>query len=158
VLDVAAAVDTLNAPLPDADFNEPNDEAGRRAPRLWGKRRKNLVATIDYWQDQTDVYAVRLRKGQRIRATLVGPADAETKLFLWKPGTRRVGDFADLRKLAARATVGDVRRIRYTAPARGWYYLQVKVTARGAGKYTLRYFKRAPLKVKRGPARPGRIA
>ena len=158
VLDIAAAVDTLNAPLPDADFNEPNDEAGRRAPRLWGKRRKNLVATIDYWQDQTDVYAVRLRKGQRIRATLVGPADAETKLFLWKPGTRRVGDFADQRKLAARATVGDVRRIRYTAPARGWYYLQVKVSARGWGKYTLRYFKRAPAKVERGPARPGRVA
>jgi subtilisin family serine protease len=154
VLDITAAIDTLNAPLPDADFNEPNDEAGKRAPRLWGKRRKNMVATIDFWQDQTDVYAVRLRKGQRLRATLTGPADADTKLFLWKPGTKRVGDFADQRQLAARATFGEVRRIRYRAPARGWYYLQVKITAPGAGTYTLRYFKRAPAKGQGGPTRP----
>jgi subtilisin family serine protease len=158
VLDVAAAVDTLSAPLPDPDFREPNDEAGDRAPRLWGKRRKNMVATIDFWQDQMDVYRVLLRKGQRIRATLTGPADAETKLFLWKPGTKRVGDFADQRQLAARATFGEVRRIRYRAPARGWYYLQVKSSAPGAGQYTLRYFKRAPATAKGGPSRPGRAA
>jgi subtilisin family serine protease len=158
LLDVAAAVDTLNSPLPEADFGEPNDEAGDRAPRLWGKRRKNLVATIDFWQDQMDIYRVLLRKGQRIRATLTGPQDAETKLFLWKPGTRRVSDFADQRQLAARATFGEVRRIRYRAPARGWYYLQVKITDHGAGKYTLRYFKRAPAKTPGGPTRPGRAA
>jgi Subtilase family len=157
-LNVAAAVDLLTGPLPDADFREPNDEAGGRAPLLWGKRRKNLVATIDYWQDQTDIYRIWLRRGQRIRATLVGPDAAELAMFLWKPGTKRVTDFADQRRLAARATVGEVRRMRYKAPARGWYYLQVKIAAPGAGKYTLRYFKRAPANVRRGPARPGRAA
>ncbi|HET7856546.1 MAG TPA: S8 family serine peptidase [Gaiellaceae bacterium] len=157
-LDVAAAVDLLTGPLPDADFREPNDEAGSHAPLLWGKRRKNLVATIDYWQDQTDIYRVWLRRGQRIRATLIGPSESEADLFLWKPGTRRVTGFPDQRRLAASATVGTQRRIRYRAPARGWYYLQVKITGPGAGRYTLRYFKQAPRRTLAGPARPGRIA
>ena len=156
-VDVAAAVDLLTGPLPDADFREPNDEAGGRAPLLWGKRRKNLVATIDYWQDQTDIYRVWLRRGQRIRATLIGSSDVEADLFLWKPGTKRVTGFPDERRLAASATVGAQRRIRYRVPARGWYYLQVKITGPGAGRYVLRYFKQAPRK-RGGPARPGRIA
>jgi subtilisin family serine protease len=145
VLDVAAAVESLNSPLPDADFREPNDEAGARAPHVWGRKGQKLSATINYWDDQTDLYQVHLRRGQRIRATLRGPQDLEMSLFLWKPGTRRVEGFArDERRLAAKATVGELRRIRYRARTNGWYYLQVKITAAGSGTYRLRYFKRAP--------------
>jgi subtilisin family serine protease len=146
VLDVMTAVESLVTPLPEADRLEPNDGAGSRAPYLWGRRRRDFSATIDYWDDQIDVYRVRLRSGQRLRATLRGPRGLQTSLFLWKPGTRRVDGLAvDRRRLAARATVGrEVKRIRYRAQTRGWYYLQVKLSTPGAGKYTLSWAKRAP--------------
>jgi subtilisin family serine protease len=144
VLDISSAVNSLNSPPPEADYREPNDEAGTRAPLVWGRKGQALTATIDYWDDPTDLYKVFLRRGQRIRATLRGPDDLESSLFLWKPGTKRVEGFArDERRLAARATTGDLHRIRYRARKTGWYYLQVKIRTPGAGIYKLRYFKRA---------------
>jgi subtilisin family serine protease len=167
VLDVASAVESLAGPLPEPDTREPNDEAALRSWKLvWGgPKGRRIAATINYWQDRTDVYRVWLRRGQQIVATLVGPRTAGTRLFLWKPGTKRVEGFAvDRRRLAARGPRSGIRkRIRYRAPRNGEYYIQVKAM-RGAGRYTLRFVRRAAratgfraarARARRGSSAPG---
>jgi hypothetical protein len=41
---------------------------------------------------------------------------------------------------------GGMQRVTYTAPGRGWYYLEVKVTSPGSGPYTLAFVKTTPPK------------
>lgn len=160
VLDVAAAIDTLSTPrLPfPPDQREPNDEAGARAQRVYG-RRQEIVATLDFWNDQTDVYLVRLRRGQRLLAVLEGlTRGAETTLALWRPGTRRVDELSHARRLAARDDDGVVKQINYRDRRRGgWYYLQVKLSTPLASPYTLRFVK-SPLNRRRAARRPARRA
>jgi hypothetical protein len=163
VLDVAAAMDMLTTPLPfPPDEREPNDEAGTRAPQVWGRRRQTINATLDFWNDQTDVYRVRVRRGQRLLAVLEGlPRGAETSLVLWRPGTMRVDELANnARRLAARDDVGVVKQINYRVPVRrggGWYYLQVKLSTPLVSKYTLRFVK-SPLRRSRAVRRQARRA
>ena len=142
VLDVTAAIDSLSwVPFP-ADRLEPNDEAGARARTVWGPSQE-IEATLDFWNDQTDVYRIRLRRGQRILARLRGfTRGAETTLALWRPGTKRVDGLSNARRLAVRDDVGTVKEIRFRARrAAGWYYLQVKLSTPLASRYTLRFFK-----------------
>ena len=141
VLDVAGAMSALDNP-PEADRYEANDEASSAA-RVWGRKGQRLRATIDYWDDRVDVYKIHLRRGQLLVAKLRGPAPAETNLFLWKPHTKRVeGKAVNLRRLAARATrPGSVERIRVRARRSGWYFLEVKATAAGSGRYSLSFRK-----------------
>ena len=73
VLDVANAVQSLDAPLPAADNYEANDEAVTAAS-IWGRKGQRINATIDYWDDPVDVYRVKLRRGQRLVARLRGPS------------------------------------------------------------------------------------
>jgi Subtilase family len=143
VLDVAAAMETVSAPISyPPDQREPNDEAGARAHTVWG-RRQEINATLDYWNDQTDVYRVRVRRGQRLLALLEGlPRGAETSLALWRPGTRRVDELSNARRLAARDDIGLRKQINYRARrSGGWYYLQVKLSTPLASRYTLRFVK-----------------
>jgi hypothetical protein len=143
VLDVTSAVRQLDEPFPDADRLEANDEAGF-APQIWGRKGQRIRATIDYWDDQVDVYRIRLRRGMRLVARLRGPRGADTNLFLWKPGTRRVeGSAANRRLLAAQSkSPGSAERIRLRVRKGGWYYLEVKVVAPGSGAYSLNFRKR----------------
>ncbi len=154
VLDVANAVETLRTYTPAADRFEANDEAVT-APEIWGRKGQRVRATIDYWDDQVDVYRVKLRRGQRLVARLKGPAGTNTNLFLWKPGTRRVGGSAvDRRLLAAQSkSPGSAERIRVRARESGWYFLEVKVTTPGAGGYSLNFKK----KRRQPAARPGAL-
>jgi hypothetical protein len=142
-LDVESATRALDGTLPEADRFEANDEAVTAA-RIWGRRGQKIGATIDYWDDQVDVYTIRLRRGQRLVARVRGPGGTDTNLFLWKPGTRRVAGFAvDRRLLAAQSTSpGSVEKIRVRVSKSGWYFLEVKVSTAGAGKYVLRFRKR----------------
>ena len=158
VLDVGGAIETLSTPLPfPADQREPNDEAGTRAQKVYGPRQE-ILATLDFWNDQTDVYRIRLRGGQRLRAVLEGlPRGAETSLILWRPGTRRVDELAGARRLAARDDVGLRKQIGYRARRGGWYYLQVKLSTPLASKYTLRFVK-SKLRRSRAARRPARRA
>jgi thermitase len=132
-LDVAAAVEALANPLPPRDAYEPNDDAGGDAYRLYfpAEGRSRLVrASVDFWDDQDDVYAVRLRRGQKLYAALVAAGSPEVVLALWQPSTISVTDLAhqDLRvRLSNRA--GKRERIAFTAPQPGWYDLQVRLTA-----------------------------
>ena len=143
VLNVTGAIQTLDGTLPDADRFEANDEAAIAA-RIWGRKGQRISATIDYWDDQVDVYRVKLRRGQRVAAWLRGPRGTDTNLFLWKPGTRRVaGSAVDRRLLAAQSkSPGSDERIRARAQESGWYFLEVKISTPGAGKYLLSFRKR----------------
>jgi subtilisin family serine protease len=142
-IDVAEAVThAATLPPPEADRLETNDDAGDRAPKVYGRRGNTIRATIDFWDDETDVYRVQLRARQRLFASLSGPPGA--RLFLWKPGTRRVSaiDFAR-RRVAASVQRGSTQRLSYRPAARtgGWYYLQVRSTRDGTGPYVLSYSK-----------------
>jgi Subtilase family len=143
-VDVAAAVQqVLSGPFPRADRYETNDDAGTRAwPLRW--KTGTLTATLDYWDDQIDVYRVRLRKGQRLTASVRGPAGEDVDLLLWKPATKTVVGFRPRRGLAARsAGPGSRERIdAYRAPASGSYYLEAKLVSPGAGAYSLSLSKR----------------
>jgi subtilisin family serine protease len=143
-LDVAAALQYATAqPPPPADRYEANDDAGTLARELFG-RHKTLVATIDYWDDDVDVYRIKIRAGQKIVARLVGPAGTDTNLVLWKPGTQRVeGLSAQLQSKRATQSVGagPDEHLTYRARSGGWYYLEVKLATPGYGPYTLRYRK-----------------
>jgi subtilisin family serine protease len=138
-LDVAAAIDALRtAPPVAADAYEPNDDAGRRARRLRAGRDR-VVASLDYWDDRRDVYRVRLRDGERLRAAIRGTAGTDMNLMLWKPGVRRLGPATNRRLLAARSTgPGATESVSYRAPVTGWYFVQVSMREEGAGGYSLR--------------------
>jgi hypothetical protein len=136
-IDVAAALAALAGPLPPADQLEPNDDAGGEASPLWGPRPR-VDAALDFWDDQNDVYRIKLRKRQRVYASLQGPAGGDPILALWKPGTRRVDD---LRHVYKRAKVsrrsGSSDFIGYRARRDGWYYLQVRLPTAAGGAYRL---------------------
>jgi hypothetical protein len=144
-LNVAAAVAQAQTGLvPPIDTLEPNDTAGGGAVRLWGPHGRTVQATIDFWDDQSDVYAIHLRQRERVYASLRGPAGA--KLILWRPGTTQV-DGLSLRVrrmlLLQSRQRGVHERFAFRAPPRrgGWYYLQVKSEAEGGGAYTLSFVK-----------------
>jgi hypothetical protein len=145
LLDVESAVQTMNDSPSEADRYEVNDDVSL-AVSLWGRKGQRIRATIDYWDDRVDVYKVKLRPGQRFVARLRGPSGANTNLFLWKPGTTRIGArSADRRLLAGQSkSPGSLERIRLTVSERGWYYLVVRASSPGSGRYSLRYRKRAP--------------
>ena len=136
-LDVAAALQGLDGPLPPRDRYEPNDEAAGRAVQIFGKNRR-LEATLDYWDDQQDVYAVRLGRGQRMYAGLVGPTRTDVNLVLWRPGTTAVDDLrAQTRRVTQSARPGSREYLAYRANRGGVYYLQVKIASAGGGGYRL---------------------
>ncbi len=136
-LDVAKAVGALDGVLPNADRLEPNDDAGRSAARV-PVSTTSVKATIDFWDDQIDVYRMYFRKGQRIRLTLNGPSGVTSNLLLWRPGTTRVGDLRTQNRRVAQAIgPGSVHRIGYRAPKSGFYFVQVKLPTRGVGPYEL---------------------
>jgi hypothetical protein len=137
-LDLTEAVrETLTDQFPPRDRFEPNDDAGSRAQRLWGTTPR-VDATLDFWDDQSDVYAVKLKRGQPVYASVRGPAATDTNLILWKPGTRRVDDLASLRLIVRQsARPGPRENLSYRAPRAGIYYVQVKLGSRGSGRYRL---------------------
>ena len=136
-LDVTAALRQLGGVIPPRDRYEPNDEGGEDAAPLWG-RTKRIEATLDFWDDQNDVYAIRLRRGQPVFVSLRGPAGTDTNLILWQPGTKRVDDLGSMALVARQsARPGPREWLKFRAPRTGTYYVQAKLSSRGAGKYKL---------------------
>jgi subtilisin family serine protease len=127
-LDVAAALRLLaSGPLPPPDRYEPNDDAG-----MWAKPfgpPRAITASVDFWDDQIDVYKVTLQQGQKLFVRLTPAGSDGMKLVLWNPGTQSVdGLRVPLDNQAAQArTVGDQQRIAFEVPASGAYYLEVKL-------------------------------
>jgi subtilisin family serine protease len=143
-LDVAKSLGTLSGPLPAADRFETNDDAGALATPL-RVRKASFTATLDFWDDPTDVYKTFVRRGQRLTVTVAGPRGTDTNLVLWKPGTKHVEGFApsmQRRRAAQSARPGPRERLSYRAPVAGWYYVQVRISSRDAGAYRLVFTKR----------------
>jgi len=136
-LDIAKAIAALDQPLPPADRLEPNDDAGTHAPVL-PPAVSQVKATLDYWDDQLDVYKTRLVKGQIVRLGLSGPAGTTSHLLLWKPGTKSVNDLRRQNLRAAQSiSPGSSHKLAYRVRASGWYYVEVKLVTKGSGAYTL---------------------
>jgi subtilisin family serine protease len=140
VLNVEAALRTLAAgSLPHPDAYEPNDNAGQWAPHFGPPRA--ITATLDYWDDPVDVYAITLRRGERLYTRLSPFTAAQTRIVLWKPGTKDVNALKSaLEEEAARSlAVGTQQRLAFTALAKGVYYLELKLVhpTRNPVEYTL---------------------
>ena len=128
------------AKLPPPDQLEPNDNTGTWARRLG--RPRTIAATLDYWDDPVDVYAVTLAEGQRLYARLSSSAPTLARVVLWRPGTKDVtGLTLPLEDQAARskAAAGAQQRLALAVPAGGVYYLEVKLVhaTRNPVSYTL---------------------
>ena len=144
-LDVAAALRALNGPLPPPDRYEGNDDAGRQAFALYG-RTIAFTATLDFWDDQIDVYRVRLLKGQTVSVSLRGPAGTNVNLVLWRPGTHHVEGLSpnvQARRVTQSTRSGPDQHFLHRARLEGWYYVEVKLATAGAGEYRLRISKSA---------------
>lgn len=132
-LDGAAAIEALAGQLPPRDGFEPNDDADGDAYRLYfpaGEKARFVKASLDFWDDQDDVYGIYLHRGEKLYASLVPAQQADVALALWRPDAVSVSDLArqDLRvRLSNR--VGRRERLAWTADEPGWHFLQARLTA-----------------------------
>jgi hypothetical protein len=143
-LDVVSALTALTkGALTPEDHFETNDDVAAHAPRLAGGNGKR-VATVDYWDDQTDVYPVDLAAHRRISVTLSGSVGRSVQLRLWSPQTRSIFGAANKLEVAHSTRIGSKQRLSYLVAAgeNGRYYLQVTMIRPGSGAYTLSWTKR----------------
>jgi subtilisin family serine protease len=128
-LDVQNAVDFLNSgsPLPPADRLEPNDKLSQ-APPLWG-RTSSVAATLDYWDDQLDIYKVRLARGQRMQAFVRAHWEGASVDLTFRSGTGKV---------AQTSHAGATQHLGYRARRAGWYCVVLRMERHGFGRYSLR--------------------
>ena len=139
-LDVTAAIESLDEHIPLRDSYEANDDAGPRAFDLTGSdKRIRIKATVDFWDDQDDVYAITLREGQRVYIGLTGdvPSD-DLNLALWSPATRSIDDVRSARRrVRVSARLGAREYFSYGALKLGTYFVQVRMSSPGAVRYRL---------------------
>jgi hypothetical protein len=136
-LDIAHAVAALDGVLPPPDRLEPNDDAGTHAATLT-RGVRSVKATLDFWDDQVDVYRVRVPKGERLILNLEGQKGSTVNLLLWRPGTQRVGGLRGQEfRIAHSIRPGASQHLAYRAKKTGWYYVEAKLVTRGFGAYTL---------------------
>ncbi len=132
-LDATAAVGALGGAIPARDAHEPNDNAGEDAYPLYfaaGEKARFVKASLDFWDDQDDVYGVYLRRGERLFTSLVAAVPGNVALVLWRPGTSRVTGLAPPnRRIRVSNRVGRRQRLAWTAVQPGWHYLQARLTA-----------------------------
>jgi hypothetical protein len=130
-LDIAAALARLTSgvPLPRPDRYEPNDDAGPWAHALPPLPR-TIHASLDYWDDNIDVYHIHLSAGDKLYARLTPGVAATVRLALWAPGTQRVENL-DLQnvRLTRSRQVGLQARLAYRARVGGTYYLEAKLVS-----------------------------
>jgi subtilisin family serine protease len=136
-LDIAHAVAGLDGVLPPPDQREPNDDAGMHAATL-GRGVKSVRATLDFWDDQVDVYRVRVVQGHRLILRLRGQKGSTMNLLLWRPGTKKVGTLRGQEmRIAQSIRPGASQHLAYRAKKTGWYYVEAKLVTRGSDAYTL---------------------
>jgi subtilisin family serine protease len=140
-VDLASAARGVGADLA-ADAYEPNDDAGTHAYSVDAETR--LRATLDAWDDPTDVYRVFLERGERLLIKVESPT-APTTLTVWRPGIRRLSPFTiplSNPLLSRSVTPGIAKRTRFSAQTRGWYFVQLEAAPGDSGAYTLSLFRR----------------
>ncbi|MCC6224681.1 MAG: S8 family serine peptidase [Thermoleophilia bacterium] len=139
LVNVQRALGALAAPLPPADRYETNDDAGSRARTLYGAKH-TISATIDHYDDPSDVYRTYLRAGQGVTLKLAGPPGKKTTIAIWRPGTTRVTEITALAVRAGSVVAyarGASASLAYRIRKSGWYYVEVKAPARSGGAYRL---------------------
>jgi subtilisin family serine protease len=139
-LDVADALAAALTLAPPADRFEVNDDAGSRAHTIYGATRHRVKATIDAYDDPSDVYRLYLRAGRTAVFHLDGPNGRKPTLVLWRPGTKHVTPVTAIavRTGAVLAFKGGVDpRFTYRVPRSGWYFVEVKAPKAGGGAYDL---------------------
>jgi thermitase len=138
-LDVAGAIAALAKHVPARDFYEANDDVGEtRAYTVYGSNRR-LQAEVDFWDDQDDIYAIRLERNQPVYVGLTGAVDSvDLSLALWLPQTSSIENVADSRfRVRTSARTGSRQYLSYHAPLTGTYYVQVRISSPGITRYRL---------------------
>ena len=116
--------------LPAPDRYEPNDDAGPWAHALPPLPR-TIGATLDYWDDNIDVYRIHLERGRRLFARVSPTLPASVRMALWAPGTERVESLGDQQsRLAQSRLIAGQARLAFRAPRAGTYYLELKLVQR----------------------------
>jgi subtilisin family serine protease len=141
-LDVAEAIAALSKRLPDADAHETNDDVGSRAFPAFGVNRR-IQATVDFWDDQDDVYAIRLERNQPVYVGLTGTdTTVDLSLAFWLPQARSVERVADFHyRIRTSARSGSRQYLSYRPSTAGTYYVQVRMSSAGATRYRLTIIK-----------------
>jgi len=141
-LDVAAAIAALAKQLPLRDFYEANDDAGSRAYPTSGSNRR-IKATVDFWDDQDDVYAIRLRKNQPVYVGLTGSdTSVDLSLAFWLPQVRSIESVSSFRfRARVSARTGSRQYLSYRARSTGTYFVQVRMSSPGLTRYRLTIIK-----------------
>jgi subtilisin family serine protease len=143
-LDVAKAIEALNGPLPAPDKYETNDDAGTHARTIYGKK-VAFTATLDYYDDPIDVYRIALSGHEKVSATVQAKwAGASVGLVLWRPPTTNIATSPATLRATQSAKTDAAPTLAFTAPGRGWYYLEVTDAAPGFGPYALTFAKSQP--------------
>jgi hypothetical protein len=137
-LDVAAALAAAKSPLPHRDAFEANDDVGGHSGVLLALDGR-IAASLDYWDDPSDVYPVDLVARRRLTVSLSGSLAGAARISLWGPRTRTVSGVSATRALARSARYGATQRLSYVAPLQngGRYYVQVSVRRPASGAYLL---------------------
>jgi hypothetical protein len=137
-LDVGAAIAALSRQLPERDDYETNDDLASRAYATYGANRR-LRATIDFWDDQDDVYAIQLDRNQPVYVGLTGTdTTLDLSLALWLPTAQSVASVADSRYRVRTSTQpGSRQYFSFRAETTGTYYVHVRITSPGATRYRL---------------------
>src|SRR5262249_48499598 len=137
-LDVAAAIAALGKKLPSRDSYEANDDLGARSYTIDGTDRR-IHAYVDFWDDQDDVYGIRLKRNQPVYVGLTGSdPTVDLSLALWRPQARSIESVADTRyRVRTSARIGSRQYLSYRAPATGTYYIQVRMSSPGTTGYRL---------------------
>ncbi|HSI98506.1 MAG TPA: hypothetical protein VK926_09090, partial [Gaiellaceae bacterium] len=123
---------------PPRDRYEANDDTGDRAYRMSGASRR-LFATVDYWNDQDDVYAVQIERGQRMYVGLTGAdPSVDLNLALWRPNTPSIESIHSVgHRIKISARPGGRQYFSHRARATGWYFVQVRASSPGTTRYRL---------------------
>ncbi len=141
-LDVAAAISALGKRLPERDFYETNDDVGSRSYTAYGSNRR-IQATVDFWDDQDDVYAIHLERNQPVYVGLTGTdASVDLGLAFWLPQARSIERVADFRyRVRTSARSGSRQYLSYRPRAGGTFHIQVRMSSPGATRYRLTIIK-----------------
>jgi Subtilase family len=138
-LDVERSLALLSE-VPPADSYEPNDDAGAWSHALPPLPRA-IQATLDYWDDDVDVYRVFLRRGSRVFSRATPDISGSVRMDLYAPGTGRLEGIAVQRSrlVTSVSAQNGQSRLAYTARETGTYYLELKLIrkTRVPVRYTL---------------------
>ena len=98
-----------------------------------------VKATVDFWDDQDDIYAISLGRNQPVYVGLTGvDTTVDLSLAFWLPKARSVERVADYRyRVRTSAREGSRQYLSYRPEKGGTFYIQVRMSSPGATRYRL---------------------